>query len=136
MNPLWALLPPLLVIPFIIGFGERLRNLREASIFIAGIALLLINIAIYQDLMAGEANASVQLELFNGLSLALSVEPTGVLFALLASFLWIVTTLYSIGYMRGHNEKNQTRFYTCFAIAIGSVMAAACASNLFTLFIV
>ena len=37
--------------------------------------------------------------------------------------------------MRGHEEKNQTRFYTCFAIAIGCVMGIAFADNLFTLFI-
>jgi multicomponent Na+:H+ antiporter subunit D len=57
------------------------------------------------------------------------------LFALIASFLWLITTVYAIGYMRSHEEQNQTRFYTCFAIAIGSVMGIAFADNLFTLFI-
>jgi multicomponent Na+:H+ antiporter subunit D len=57
------------------------------------------------------------------------------LFALVASFLWIITTVYSIGYMRSHHEQNQTRFYSCFAIAIGSAMGIAFAANLFTLFI-
>jgi len=139
MNPLIALLPPLLVIPFIILFGEKRRNLRELSIFIAGAALLIINVIIYGDFTAGIATgntpASGALVFFQGLTLKLSAEPIGILFALLASFLWIVTTLYSIGYMRGHNEKNQTRFYVCFAIAIASVMAAAYADNLLTLFI-
>ncbi len=139
MNPLIALLPPLLVIPFIILFGEKRRNLRELSIFIAGGALLIINVIIYRDFTAGIATgntpASDALVFFQGLTLKLSAEPIGILFALLASFLWIVTTLYSIGYMRGHNEKNQTRFYVCFAIAIASVMAAAYADNLLTLFI-
>jgi len=68
-------------------------------------------------------------------SLRLSAEPIGVLFGLLASFLWVVTTVYSIGYMRGHNEKNQTRFYVCFALAIACVMGAAYADNLLTLFV-
>ena len=49
--------------------------------------------------------------------LTLEVEPLGLLFALVASSLWIVTSLYSIGYMRGHHEKNQTRFYIFFAIS-------------------
>jgi multicomponent Na+:H+ antiporter subunit D len=139
MNPLIALLPPLLVIPFIILFGEKRRNLREASIFIAGIALFALNVLIFRDFISGNTSgnipASESLVLFQGLTLKLSAEPIGILFALLASFLWIVTTLYSVGYMRGHNEKNQTRFYVCFAIAIASVMAAAYADNLFTLFI-
>jgi multicomponent Na+:H+ antiporter subunit D len=135
MNPLYALLPPLLVIPFIILLGERHRNLREASILMAGVALLFVNYGVYQDFVAGQLFASHRFEIFQGLTLTLSAEPIGILFALLASFLWIVTTVYSIGYMRGHKEKNQTRFYTCFAIAIAGVMGAAYADNLLTLFI-
>ncbi|MFT6387931.1 MAG: multicomponent Na+:H+ antiporter subunit D [Cellvibrionaceae bacterium] len=134
-NPLITLLPPLLVIPFIILFGERYRNYRELSIFIAGTCLLTINIALYQNFIAGESIRSQQLVLFDGLLLYLQAEPLGVLFALLASFLWIVTTLYSVGYMRGHHETNQTRFYVCFALAIAAVMAAAYAGNLLTLFV-
>ena len=135
MSLTWVLFPPLIAIPFIIGFGERLRNLREASIFIAAGILFWFNILIYQAFMAGEVLETESFEIFQGIGLKLSAEPVGVLFALLASFLWIVTTLYSIGYMRGHDEKNQTRFYVCFAIAIASVMAAAYADNLLTLFI-
>ena len=70
-----------------------------------------------------------------GLSLAVSAEPLGVLFGLIASFLWIVTTVYSIGYMRGHGEAHQTRFYTFFAVAMGCTMGVAFADNLFTLFV-
>ncbi len=135
MNPLVTLLPPLLVIPFIIFFGERQKNIRELCIFIAGGILLVLNISLYQNFLDGQTIVSGSITLFDGLKLYLKAEPLGILFALLASFLWIVTTLYSIGYMRGHNEKNQTRFYVCFAIAIASVMAAAYAGNLLTLFV-
>jgi len=135
MNPIWAMVPPLLVIPFIIFFGERRRNLREASIIIAGIVLLAINDRIYSAVVAGHAVESGELPILANFSLRLSAEPMGVLFGLLASFLWVVTTVYSIGYMRGHNEKNQTRFYVCFALAIACVMGAAYADNLLTLFV-
>ncbi len=135
MNPLWTLLPPLAVIPFIIFFGEKRKNLRELSIVIAGIVLLLLNNNIYTSLMNGVSSRSGEIDMMAGLTLALSAEPIGNLFALLASFLWIITTIYSIGYMRGHHEKNQTRFYACFAIAIAAVMAAAYADNLLTLFV-
>lgn len=135
MNPLWAMVPPLLVIPFIIFFGERRRNLREASIIIAGIVLLAINDRIYSAVVAGRTVESGELSVLANFSLRLSAEPMGVLFGLLASFLWVVTTVYSIGYMRGHNEKNQTRFYVCFALAIAGVMGAAYADNLLTLFV-
>ncbi len=135
MNPLWTLVPPLVVIPFIIFFGERRRNLREASIILAGIALLAINDRIYSAVVSGKVVESGELSLLANFSLRLSAEPMGVMFGLLASFLWVVTTVYSIGYMRGHDEKNQTRFYCCFALAIACVMAAAYADNLLTLFV-
>jgi len=135
MNPLWTLVPPLLVIPFILLFGERRRNLREGAIVIAGLWLLAINDRIYSAVKSGQIVESGELHLLAEYSLRLSAEPMGVMFGLLASFLWVVTTVYSVGYMRGHNEQNQTRFYCCFALAIAGVMAAAYADNLLTLFV-
>ena len=74
-------------------------------------------------------------EIVPGLPLAFEVEPLGMLFGLIASGLWIVTSAYSIGYMRGHHEKHQTRFSICFAVAIFAALGVAFAGNLLTLFI-
>ena len=67
--------------------------------------------------------------------MAFTVEPLGMLFGLIASGLWIVNSLYSIGYMRGNDEPRQTPFYMCFGIAIASTIGVAFAANLFTLFL-
>ena len=74
-------------------------------------------------------------EPFPGIALQFTLEPLGMLFALIAGFLWIVTSIYAIGYMRGHHEKNQTRFYMFFAIAIAVTQGVAFSGNLFTLFV-
>ncbi|NRA37533.1 MAG: monovalent cation/H+ antiporter subunit D family protein [Planctomycetes bacterium] len=71
----------------------------------------------------------------SGLSLAFKIEPMGMMYAIIASCLWILNSLYSIGYMRGNKEKHQTRFYVCFALAICSVMGIAFSANMFTLFV-
>jgi multicomponent Na+:H+ antiporter subunit D len=52
-----------------------------------------------------------------------------------ASGLWIVNSVYSIGYMRGNDEAHQTRFYACFALALAATVAIAFAANLLTLFL-
>ncbi|MEJ2094474.1 MAG: proton-conducting transporter membrane subunit [Gammaproteobacteria bacterium] len=70
-----------------------------------------------------------------GLTIAFRLEPLGILFAIIASFLWIITTIFSIGYMRGNEESHQTRFYVCFAWAIASAMGVALSANMFSLFI-
>ena len=73
-------------------------------------------------------------EMFPGLWLSFNVEPLGLMFALVASGLWIPTSVYAFGYMRGHHEANQTRFFTCFALAIGFALGVAFSANLLTLF--
>lgn len=134
-HPTLTLLPPLLVVPFILLFGEKRKNLRESSIIVAGLVLLAINLPLLGACLNGISPTSSSHIIFGNLSLQLKTEPLGALFGVLASFLWIITTIYSIGYMRSHKEANQTRFYTCFALAIAAVMLAAHAANLLTLFI-
>ena len=53
-------------------------------------------------------------QIFSYVPMLLRVDGPGLLFALVASILWIATTLYSIGYMRGLHEHAQTRFYSFF----------------------
>ena len=113
----------------------RWPNLREAASLATGGWLLLEVLALLPAVEAGARPATVLVAVIPEIPLAFEVEPLGMLFALVASFLWIVTTIYSIGYMRGHGETNQTRFYACFAVAIASAIGVAFAANLLTLFV-
>ncbi len=114
----------------------RWPNLREAaSLTTASATFAVVAAAILPAVRSGLRPRVDVLQVLPGLDLAFQVEPLGMLFALVASGLWIVTTLYSIGYMRGHHEQNQTRFYVCFAIAIAGALGVALAANVFTLFV-
>ena len=113
----------------------RYPNIREGVTLAASVLLLYLVASLYDATQSG-VGVGVELpELLPGLRVAFSIEPLGMLFSLVGSFLWVVTSVYSIGYMRAHDEQHQTRFYTCFAIAIAAVMGVAFADNLFTLFI-
>tara|TARA_E500000178_G_scaffold354577_1_gene424021 strand:- start:10977 stop:12374 length:1398 start_codon:yes stop_codon:yes gene_type:complete len=74
-------------------------------------------------------------EVFPGILLSFRIESLGLLFALLASFLWIINSIYSIGYMRANTETNQTRFYIFFCLSIFAVMGLAFSANLVTFFL-
>lgn len=110
-------------------------NLRETVTLLTAAALFAVVAALLPEVLQGARPATVLAEPVPGLALGLKVEPLGMLFGLVASFLWIVTSIYSIGYMRGHNESHQTRFYFSFALALASTIGVAFASNLFTLFV-
>jgi multicomponent Na+:H+ antiporter subunit D len=110
-------------------------NLRETVTLTTAALLFLAVLGVLQPVLAGARPEALNLEVVPGLALAFKVEPLGVLFALIASALWIITSIYSIGYMRGNNEPRQTSYYVCFAVALGSTVAIAFAKNLFTLFL-
>ena len=129
-----TILVPACAVLGIIATGS-LPNLRECVTITASIVLICLVTSLYKLTGQGTQVALVSPDLFPGLALSFEIEPLGMLFSLVASYLWLVTTIYSIGYMRGHNERKQTRFYACFAIAISSVMGISYADNLFTLFI-
>lgn len=128
-----------LFVPLLAAAGivllDRRPNLREGVTLAAAVILFLLVLSLYPGVAAGDRPGVTLFTVLPGLDLALAVEPLGMLFGLVASFLWIVTSVYSIGYMRGNAEPNQTRFYTCFAIALASTMGVAFAANMFTLFI-
>ena len=131
---LLTILVPLGAVIGIVALGHS-PNLREAVSLIASLVLIYLTVSLYEIIGTGLEVTWEGLQILPGLVLFFSIEPLGILFSLIASFLWLITTVYSIGYMRGHQEKNQTRFYVCFAIAISSAMGISYAGNLFTLFI-
>ena len=131
---LLTLLVPLIGFVAIWAFG-RSPNLREGATLTTGGIVLILVLIIYSAVAKGEQPGYILLTVIDGLRIEFKAEPLGAMFALIASSLWIVNSLYSIGYMRGNNESHQTRFYMSFAVAISSAMGVAFAANLFTLFI-
>jgi multicomponent Na+:H+ antiporter subunit D len=119
----------------LIALTGRAPNLRESVTLATAVALLGCVLTLLPGVLAGGRPAVALFELLPGLEIALRVEPLGMLFALIASSLWIVNSLYSIGYMRGNKEDRQTRFFICFALALAATMGIAFSANLFTLFL-
>ena len=113
----------------------RWPNLREAVTLLTAASVCLVVLRIYSRFLDGALLAVDIAEPMPGLTIRFEVEPLGMLFALVASILWLITSIYAIGYMRAHHEQNQTRFYALFAIAIGSTLGAAFAGNLLSLFL-
>ncbi len=129
-----ALLLPLFTAAVTYAVG-RMPDVRETLTLVSCIALSIITISMFVRVGSGAPLALTVAQPMPGLDIAFRLEPLGALFAVMASVLWGVNSLFSIGYMRGRREANQTRFYVCFALAMFGVMGIAMAANLFTLFI-
>ena len=118
-----------------IALAGRWPNLRETVTLATAAALFACVLQLLPKVLAGSTPQLFVLEMLPGIALGFRVEPLGMLFALVASGLWIVNSVYSIGYMRGNDEPHQTRFYVCFALALAATMGIAFSANLLTLFL-
>ncbi len=129
-----ALLVPLIG-ALLIALCGRWPDVREAVTLTTAVTLFLVVLQVLEGITLDEPLKVTLVEMLPGLSLALHTEPLSILFAMVASGLWIVTSVYSIGYMRGNNEQHQTRYYVCFALALFGAMGVAFSANLLTLFV-
>ncbi len=121
----------------LVGVAGRFTspNIREIVSAVATIATFAVVVQLLPLVMDGARPELVLFEVLAGVPIAFKVEPLGMLYALVASGLWIATNAYAVGYMRAHHEENQTRFFICFAVAIFAALGIAFAKNLFTLFL-
>jgi multicomponent Na+:H+ antiporter subunit D len=118
----------------IVWAGEKRKNLREIFTFVAAIAQASIVLSMVPAVLGGVNFEYNIWQVFTNVPLLLRVDGPGLLFACVASVLWIATTVYAIGYMRGLHEHAQTRFYSFFAISLSATMGVAFSGNLLTIY--
>lgn len=114
---------------------NKVPNLRETVTLITALTTFILVASLYPHVTASETIEFTLVNVGPGIPLAFSVEPLGLVYALVATLLWIPNSIYAIGYMRSNKEKHQTRFYFCFPIAIASAIGIAFSKNIFTMFV-
>ena len=133
IRPLLAVLVSAAAVPLIIL--SRRPDTREFWTFAAAAAKLALVVSLLPLVSAGGRPALTLAEVLPGVSLAFRVDAMGLLFALVSSSLWIATSAYSIGYMRGLSEHSQTRYFCFFALALSATVGVAFSANLLTLYL-
>lgn len=134
--PVLACLASLLAVPLIVLFRKE-PFLREMSTFAAGILKFTFVLMMLPIILDGKTIVHTFTDGIGGINVPIMfrVDGLGMLFALVASSLWILTSLYAIGYMRGLKEHSQTRFFAFFALSLSATLGVAFAGNLLTLYL-
>jgi multicomponent Na+:H+ antiporter subunit D len=133
IKPLLAVLASLLVTPMLVS--SRAPNVRETWTFVAAVAKFLIVASMVPLVLQGTEIVYTVAEVIPGVAIKFRVDALGMIFALVASSLWIITSAYSIGYMRGLDEHSQTRYFCFFAFALSATIGVAFSGNLLTLYL-
>lgn len=135
IRPLLAVLVTLIGALLILFTGERHRNVREFWTILASVVKFSIVLSMVPFVLQGRMLEYTIIQLTPGVALQFRVDQFGLFFGVLASALWIATSIYSIGYVRGLGEHAQTRYFFNFALCLSATMGIAFAGNLLTLFI-
>ncbi|MGM0685187.1 MAG: proton-conducting transporter membrane subunit [Halobacteriota archaeon] len=133
-RPLLAVIVSFVAAFFIVA-SHRSPNVREGWTIAAAVAKFAIVASMLPAVLEGTVFEWSFGAFLPGVEFALRADALGMLFAFLASGLWIVTSFYSIGYMRGNDETNQTRYFAAFAVSLSATMGIAFAGNLVTIFV-
>ncbi len=110
-------------------------NLRESCTITASVIQFLIVLSMAPIILEGKEIRFHLLTVAPGIVFSYKVDAFGLIFAFTSSCLWILVSLYSIGYMRGLKEHAQTRYYFMFALAIFAAVSMAMSENLITFYV-
>ena len=136
MRPVLAVGAGFIAALLILFFGKKVRpNVREAITIIASIVMASLIFSMVPDVLGGNMYVARLWTIVDGIELTLKTDPAAMVFACVSSGLWILTSIYSIGYVRGHHEKNQTGYFAAFATCLGAAIGIALSANLITFFV-
>lgn len=130
-QPFWAIVTSLIASGLIL-LSTRQPNIREFWSLAAAVIKFLLVFSMLPVVLAGNMVVYSLFQISPGIDLSFRVDTIGLLFGLLSSFLWILTSIYSIGYMRTVGEHKQTRYFASFALSLTSTLGVAFAGNLLT----
>lgn len=134
VRPLLALSVSFIAMFVVLGFN-KMPNQRDITSFVAAIIKFLIVISMAPIILSGNIIEYTMFTVMPGIEFKFRVDALGMVFATIASFLWILATVYSVGYMRSSKERAQTRFFACFTVSIFAAVGGAFSANLFTLLV-
>ncbi|MFZ9135389.1 MAG: monovalent cation/H+ antiporter subunit D family protein, partial [Candidatus Puniceispirillaceae bacterium] len=127
-----GLLAPL-VVALLTPFLAVRHVWRDAAGPIGGVITFIAALEVAMAVLDGQTPRLFVAQIAEGLAIEFAVTPLGAIFGLVASGLWILAALYTVGYMRGNHEKYQTRFAAFYAVAVHAAMAVAWSGNLLVL---
>ncbi|MCC6544890.1 MAG: monovalent cation/H+ antiporter subunit D family protein [Nitrospirae bacterium] len=134
VRPLLALSVSFIAMFVVLGFN-KMPNQRDITSFVAAIIKFLIVISMAPIILSGNIIEYSMFTVLPGIEFKFRVDALGMVFATIASFLWILASVYSVGYMRSSKEHAQTRFFACFTVSIFAAVGGAFSANLFTLLV-
>ena len=130
--PLFILLTSLLAAPVLFSLPETAARLRTTINL--GMATVKVALVVWLSLKVSQGVIyDLRLEMLPGLEFKLQADPLALLFIALSAVLWLITTVYSVGYLE--RGPHRARFFGFFSLCVAATVGIAMSGNLFTFLI-
>ncbi|ANB02563.1 complex I subunit 5 family protein [Ectothiorhodospira sp. BSL-9] len=130
--PLMILMTPLCAAPLLFALPERSARLRTA-INLGAALLKLVLVSWLSWKVSQGVIYDLRLTVLPGLEFNLQADPLAILFIALSAVLWLITTVYAVGYLE--KGPHRARFFGFFSLCVAATVGIALAGNLFTFLI-
>ncbi len=132
LMPVFALMTSLLASVVLFALPEKGYRLRTTINLVAAVVkIALVAVMIWGIARGREYEAAFTM--LPGVEFVLRADALSMLFAGLSALLWLLTTIYAVGYLE--DSPNRSRFFGFFSLCVASTMGIALAGNLFTFFL-
>ncbi|MDD3718013.1 MAG: proton-conducting transporter membrane subunit [Actinomycetota bacterium] len=129
--PLVAMLLPWVSLLAILVMPKKNRRLRLWICFLGTLATVGVVLSMLPGILDGNTYTIKLASVVEGLEIRLTVDMLGFYFSLILSFIWMLSTLYSISYI----DHKENRFFAFMALCESFLLGCAFSSNMFTYFI-
>ena len=133
MLPIWVALFPIFMSVVIFIISKRSEKLRDGLSIGTAVVTFLSVAAMYPSIADGGVIEYTIFNILPGLGISVRLDILSFSLALLASFVWMLVTIYSIDYMS--HEHGGDRYYPILIFTLGSCLGIFMAGDFFTLFI-
>jgi multicomponent Na+:H+ antiporter subunit D len=131
IRPLIAILLPWLSLLAVLVIPGNYQGLKRAVHVIGSLAAFAVVLSLLPGILDGHVYGMEIISIVERISIHLTVDALGYYYGLALTFLWLLATIYSLGYIKHKDD----RYYTFMALCNSFLLGCAFSQNIFTYFI-
>lgn len=126
-----AVLLPIVSLLMALAVPARYPRLRRAIQTAGSFAAFGMVLSFLPGILSGEDYGMELIPVVEGVSVHLTVDALGYYYGLVLTFLWLLATIYSLGYIKHRHD----RFFSFMALCNSFLLGCAFSQNIFTYFV-
>jgi len=131
VQPLVAILLPVISLLVALAVPGNYRRLKRMIHVIGSLAAFGMVLSLMPGILDGEVYGIELIAIVERISIHLTVDALGYYYGLVLAFLWLLATVYSLGYIKHKDD----RYYSFMALCNSFLLGCAFSQNIFTYFI-